>query len=318
MRGVDLNVFDFDYDLTWAGFFMNADERIYGRFGGREDGNAEAHLTLAALKYAMRQALDAHREKRVQPKPAAKPVRSAEQFAAAARVKEECIHCHMVYDFSRDAIRSDGKWQMDMTWVYPPPKSVGLELDRNQGNRVANVLADSPAQRAGIRPGDVLESVNDRRVASYGDVQWALEYSTKAGEVPVTWQRGDATKKGTLTLRDGWRKSDISWRESMWGLEPSASVYGRDLSPEEKKKLGLSEKRLAFSQGDFVPPPARNAGIQKKDIIIGIDGKELEMNMLQFNVHIRLNFKAGDKITFDVIRDGKRLEVPMVLPKRDN
>ena len=36
ISGADLNVFDFDYDLTWAAFFLNADETVYGRFGGRD------------------------------------------------------------------------------------------------------------------------------------------------------------------------------------------------------------------------------------------------------------------------------------------
>jgi S1-C subfamily serine protease len=103
----------------------------------------------------------------------------------------------------------------------------------------------------------------------------------------------------------------------MWALTPTAAVYGENLKPEEKKKLGLSEQRLAFRQGDFVPDPSRRAGIRARDIITGIDGKELEMTMLQFNVFVRLNFKTGDRITFNVIRDGKHLEIPMVLEERD-
>jgi hypothetical protein len=35
MRGVNLNVFDFDYDLTWAALFLNSDQRVLGRFGDR-------------------------------------------------------------------------------------------------------------------------------------------------------------------------------------------------------------------------------------------------------------------------------------------
>ena len=44
ISGADLNLFDFDYDLTWAAFFLNANEKIYGRFGGRDAGPADAHL----------------------------------------------------------------------------------------------------------------------------------------------------------------------------------------------------------------------------------------------------------------------------------
>ena len=34
-NGIDLSLFQFDYDLTFAAFFMNADRTIYGRYGIR-------------------------------------------------------------------------------------------------------------------------------------------------------------------------------------------------------------------------------------------------------------------------------------------
>ena len=102
----------------------------------------------------------------------------------------------------------------------------------------------------------------------------------------------------------------------MWGLEPQAFVYGKDLSATEKRKLGLSPKRLAFQQGKFVPNESRRAGIRARDVIMGVDNKQLEMTMLQFNVWVRLNHKLGDTITFNVIRNGKRLNIPLVLTSR--
>jgi hypothetical protein len=41
------------------------------------------------------------------------------------------------------------------------------------------------------------------------------------------------------------------------------------------------------------------------------------MNMLQFNAYIRLNYKVGDRVVFNVLRDGERLRVSMTLPRRD-
>ena len=67
MRGVDLNIFDFDYDLTWAAFFLNAKEHIYGRYGGRDAGSADGRLSLAGLRYALRAALAAHRPESPEP-----------------------------------------------------------------------------------------------------------------------------------------------------------------------------------------------------------------------------------------------------------
>ena len=45
----------------------------------------------------------------------------------------------------------------------------------------------------------------------------------------------------------------------------------------------------------------------------GIDGKELDMTMLQFNAFVRLNYNVGDKIVFNISRDGKRMDVAMTL-----
>jgi S1-C subfamily serine protease len=98
-------------------------------------------------------------------------------------------------------------------------------------------------------------------------------------------------------------------------IQPSW-VHGEDLTPQEKKALGLGEKRLALRQGNFVTPPARQAGIRQNDVILGVDGKELEMTGRQFAVYVKLNYKVGDKVTYNLLRDGKRLDVELTLTGR--
>ena len=61
MADVDLAQFQFDYDLTWAAMFMNADGTVYGRFGMRSIEGAMAHISVDALKNAMSRALDLRR-----------------------------------------------------------------------------------------------------------------------------------------------------------------------------------------------------------------------------------------------------------------
>ncbi len=315
MRGVDLNVFEFDYDLTWAGFFLNADGKVYGRFGGRDAGSADKYLTLGGLKHAMRAALVSHRESANKPLAVAeRPVRTVEQFPAARKLKASaCIHCHQAYDFRREQLEAETRWSRDEIWVYPLPENLGVTVNPDRGDEVVGVAAKSPAEKGGLRAGDRLKRVQGVAIASFADVQYALHQAPRRGEIGVTFERDGQARDALLDLAEGWKQTDISWRESMWGLSPQASVYGKDLSPEEKKLLGLSEKRLAFRQGNFVPPPARQAGIRQNDIILGIDARELEMTMLQFNAYVRLNFKVGDRVRYNIIRDGKRLEIPMTL-----
>lgn len=317
MRGVDLNQFDFDYDLTWMAFFMNANGKIYGRYGGRDAGHADKYHSLASLKHAMQAALAAYRrDPDAAPADSSRPPVTVEQYPAA-RAQEGCIHCHMVYDFRRQALKGAGQWRLDNVWVYPLPENIGIRVDRDRQNRVILVMPGSAASRAGLKPGDTLRELNRMPVVSFGDLQYALHQAPAAGQIPVSWQHDDQTRTASLALSPGWRKTDISWRASMWGLEPSASVYGDDLTPKEKQALGLPANHLAFRQGDYVPKPARTAGIRAKDIILGIDDRSLAMTVLQFNVYIRLSYKVGDRITFNILRDGQRLRVPMVLPAHD-
>jgi hypothetical protein len=323
MRGVNLNVFSFDYDLTWAAFVLDADQRVYARYGSRESKHAEDQLSLAGLKHTLRKALAAYRRGDKPPgdpqagTPAADPPRTVEQFPAAQRLKADaCIHCHQVYDFGREQLLATGKWTKDEVWVHPPTKNLGLTLDVDRGDHVKAVAPGSPADKAGLKPGDVLQRVNGQPVASIADVRHALHAAPKEGSVPVVWERGGQQQAGPLELPAGWRQSDLTWRASMWTVPPAAGVYGQDLSAAEKRALGLPEKRLAFRQSRFVSAAARQAGVRGGDVILGVDGKELEMDMLQFNVYVRLTYNVGDTVTYEVLRDGQRLKIALALPAK--
>jgi S1-C subfamily serine protease len=227
-----------------------------------------------------------------------------------------CIHCHQVYDLRRESLQSAGKWRLDELWVYPLPENIGLTLDIDRGDRVARVAVDSPAAHAGIQPGDRVLTLDDRTIASFADVQYALHRAPSRGSLTITWQHEKETRKSQLPLADGWRKTDISWRWSLRGVDPPPWVHGDDLSAQEKKDLGLSEKRLAFRQGPFVTAPARQAGIRQNDIILGVDGKALEMSERQFGAFIRLHYRVGDLVTYNILRRGERLDVPLMLIAR--
>lgn len=319
MRGVDLRRFEFDYDLTWAGFFLDPRGQVLGRFGGRDATSPDTYLTLDGLKHAMATQLAAVKtgiRGDVLPKSTDDGFTHPDDYPSAARrPTNACIHCHEVYHFRQDWHRERGTWSKERVWVFPPPDNLGMSLDPKRQDRVASIRADSPAQRAGLQPGDTLIELNGRRIASFADAQYALHRAPATGRIPVRWKRDAKEQRGEIELPPNWRETDISWRESMWHLVPKAAVYGVDLDPEEKQRLGLDAKRLAFRQGEFVSPAARDAGVRPGDIIIGINGKSLEMTMAQFNAWVRLNFKVGDRVTLDLLRDRQRLTLPLTLPR---
>ena len=70
MRGLDLNVFDFDYDLTWFALMLAPDGTVLGRFGGRDADTPGKYHSLKGLRYALDQALARYRSGTV---PAGRP-----------------------------------------------------------------------------------------------------------------------------------------------------------------------------------------------------------------------------------------------------
>jgi hypothetical protein len=311
IAGMDLRRFEFDHDLTWYAFFLNADETIYGRFGGRDATGAESRISTKGLRYAMGRALEAHKSPPAPVLLNGKPERP-EDFAAA-KLHRGCIHCHNVNEFRRADLKALGTWDRNSVWVYPLPENVGVTLDIDVGNRVKAVAAGSAADRAGLKPGDHLAKLNGYAVASFGDASYALHKAPWKGSIAVSWVRDGKEYADTLEVADGWRKTNLTWRPSMLDILPSVPFSGDDLTAAEKKQLGLTEKRAAIRQDDPVHATLQAAGVKPGDVLIGFDGQAVDGTIRDLLGFVRRNYLVGDEITINVVRDGKRLDLKHVL-----
>jgi hypothetical protein len=124
--------------------------------------------------------------------------------------------------------------------------------------------------------------------------------------------------KHVVSLQTGWKKSDFSWRGSMWNAPPRFQAWAPVLKDETKAKLGLPETDTALEvrwinlQG-IGGQQAFDDGLREKDIIIALADKPLRMNTKQFNVFIKLNYKVGDTLPLTVLRNGERVELKIKL-----
>src|SRR5262249_36606046 len=199
----------------------------------------------------------------------------------------------------------------------PLPENLGIRLEVDRGNVIERVQRDTPAAGLGLKPGDVVRQMGQVPIHSFGDAQYSLDRAPATGTLDVAWTRDGKAMTGKIDLPAGWRRTEFAWRPSMQRYVPSLPLYYcDDLTAAEKKKLGLSEKALAFRQSDRVQPRARNAGIQAGDIILGLDGEQLEMKQMEFLRHVEREHLVGDKITLRVLRNGETLKVPMTLGPR--
>lgn len=306
MRGLDLNVFDFDYDLTWAALFITSEGKVLGRFGGRDGESANKYRTLLGLRHALEQGLQTYHEQRKEKQTKPLPPRRAENYEVGQKLSpRSCIHCHHVHEFQRAEAMEKGTWHPRQEYRYPDPRSLGLEMDAEQGNRLIAVK-DGMA----LLKGDVLLSIDDKRVHSYADIVTALDRAPESGSLSLRIARGAKQSKAELSLEPGWKtKTDISWRWSLKTLEPEPPVSGEDLSLPERRLLGIASEKLAMRQGPFLSQRARQAGVQIGDVIVGVDGSMPLMTARQFDVHFRLFLRDRKEVELNLLRGKEKVRV---------
>jgi hypothetical protein len=327
LRGIDLTIFDFDYDLQWQALMLTADGQVLGRFGGRDADTPQKYQTFPGLRHALNAALVNFQSIKTK-RPVTKPIRPEDYPAAAEkRPDNACIHCHHVYEFRREQLQREKKWSVDEVWVYPQPENIGLTLDAEQGDRILNVTPKSAAAALGIAAKDMLRRINNTSIASVADVQYALHKAPKIGEIKLIWNDGKTDRHGIIKaslrrqpgelegLTDGWRKTDVSWRWSLKSLSPQPGIIGDDLAMDARKSLGLSANQLAYRHMNFLTPAGRYAGLQANDVIVGVNGEALSMNARQFEAHLRLHYRVGQEIELNVLRGKAKLKLKIKLPE---
>jgi hypothetical protein len=219
MNGVDIGLFQFDYDLTFAAVFLNANEQIYSRYGGRDHQSSDNRISLAGLKNTMREVLALHeKQKRVSASPAPRKKMTPEDFPTVPptlKAGGSCIHCHQVNEFRWRADKLQGTFSKESLWGYPLPENVGLTLDVDRGNLVKAVAPDAAAHKAGLQAGDVLEMVNGVATISQADVQWGLFNAPVEGRFSIQFRRYGQPQTGTIEVVRGWKRTNNIWRASV-------------------------------------------------------------------------------------------------------
>ena len=96
-------------------------------------------------------------------------------------------------------------------------------------------------------------------------------------------------------------------------MEPRTHFEDRALTDEEKRKFGLKPEGFA-SQVKYVADLAKvmkTHDLRVGDIIVGVDGVESDEFADTADLFIKLRKTPGDTAILDVLRDGKRMRMPL-------
>ena len=330
MKGVDLAQFQFDYDLTWAAVFINADGTVYGRYGSRSVEGPMVYNSLASLKKAMARVLQLHRNYPANQasllaknRPVPKWKQAQEIPGLRSRMQKQlnqavgprnCIHCHNIYDGWRNTAYDQGTFSTDDLWVYPLPENIGLQIEVEEGNMIAVVEPNSAAALADLQAGDRIQAANGQPIISIADLQWVLNGLPTVAELQLTIEREGQSLQRTVFLTGNWRQTDISWRASMWSLRPRVGIHAPEISVEEKRELGLAPTDMALKAKWIPNQGAKRAGLRDGDIIVEVAGNRQAMSTAQFNLFIRLNYRSGVRVPVKILRQGQPLSLELPIP----
>ncbi len=183
-------------------------------------------------------------------------------------------------------------------------------LDRPHGALISSVLNGSPGEKAGLKPGDVILSVNGKTVE-------------RSSELPTLIARMKPGTDVALTVWRSGKEQNVSVRTDQLD-EPQTRNASRGGGKQEEdittSRLGLSvrplteqEKQQVNTQGTLVVQrvdgPAAAAGVQPGDIILGVNGKRVKSaSELQEAAK-----SAGKTVALLIQRDDAQIFLPLRL-----
>ena len=207
-----------------------------------------------------------------------------------------------------DQLKATGKVERGQLGVviqevsYDLAKTFGL--DKATGALIAKVLAGSPAERGGLKVGDIIRSVNGNEVRSSSDLPMTISSLKPNQTVKLgVWRKGQMLdveiKLGT--------QNDIAAKS-----ERQSSDRGDNVDEFQFAAAGLT--LIVNSNGNIVVSNvkgiAANAGLRRGDILLEVAGKEVH-SQEEFNAAIE---SAGKNIPLLVQRGSSNLFMALILP----
>lgn len=150
-----------------------------------------------------------------------------------------------------------------------------IGLQKPAGALVSSVEGDGPADKAGVKPGDVIIKYDGRAVESSSDLRRMVASTHPGSKVSATVWRNGAARDLQVTV--GEMQSDqprLAKSEQGRGAGPTADALGlivSDISADQQKELKIK----GGVQVDSVDGPAALAGIRQGDLIVSLNNVEV-------------------------------------------
>jgi serine protease Do len=151
-----------------------------------------------------------------------------------------------------------------------PDLSKALKMEQSKGALVAEVVPGGPADKAGIKAGDVIVSFDGKPVHDSHDLPAMVAATTIDREVPITLVRNGKEIEIAAVIAK-LESGDTRLAESRLPAQGKWGLQLQDLNPETARQLGLKADHGAVVAGVQPESPAYRAFIQPGDVILEVN-----------------------------------------------
>ncbi len=209
--------------------------------------------------------------------------------------------------------------------------------DVEDGAEIESVVDGSAAEKAGLKKGDVITSINDHKIDNAGDLTKAIGKYKPEDKVTVTYKRNGKENKVTATLG---KNKNVGFGQSYSFSGPGLYETPLHISPDNtfeleldrfnggqnnynfafgRPRLGIKAQDTEEGKGVKVldiskESLAEKAGVKVGDIITSFDGKTI--NSADELVEAAQESREKPSVKVELIREGKAQTIEIKTPKK--
>ena len=173
----------------------------------------------------------------------------------------------------------------------------------NGGALIGEVVSGSPADNAGLKVGDVIQSVDSTTIDSAQALVDAIKGYAPGDTVTLTVSSGDQTSRVPVTLAERPANVETAPFNFNFPMGPHTgmlAMLGLDTTVTDN---GLQINTIADNS------PLADSGLQVGDVITKINGD----SVLQGQPGLLFGFRNDQPVVFTVLRDGKEMDIDVTI-----
>jgi serine protease Do len=189
------------------------------------------------------------------------------------------------------------------------------------GATVLEVTKGSPAEKAGIRKGDVITKVNESKIESPESLYETVHNFKPGDKVKIVFTRDGKEQSVMATLeKTEFKQKDFNYNYN-FRMPPMPEMYGMDMDSwgHKQPKLGIKAQDAEDGKGVNVlevedSSAAFKSGLKKGDIIIQFDG--IEVNSTNELVGQMDEARHKPVIKVKILRAGVSQDIDIKIPRK--